>query len=83
MSKVTKVHVDGHLIDTGTLAAIFDRIARRSPAGARLVYWNMMAPRRVPVEQAHRVRTLTALEDELKAIDRAFFYSDFVIEEVL
>jgi hypothetical protein len=29
-----------------------------------------------------RVRTLTDLEDRLKARDKAFFYSDFVIEEV-
>jgi S-adenosylmethionine-diacylglycerol 3-amino-3-carboxypropyl transferase len=37
----------------------------RMPAnpGARLVYWNMMAPRRVPAAHAARVRTLTALED--------------------
>lgn len=51
--------------------------------GARLVYWNMMAPRRAPAALAARVRTLTALEDQLKARDMAFFYSDFVVEEVL
>jgi S-adenosylmethionine-diacylglycerol 3-amino-3-carboxypropyl transferase len=51
--------------------------------GARLVYWNMMAPRRVPPHLRPRVRTLTELEDRLKAMDKAFFYSDFVIEEVI
>ncbi len=56
-------------------------LARARP-GARLVYWNMMAPRRVPAALAQRVRTLTSLEDRLKATDKAFFYSDFVIEEL-
>ncbi len=56
-------------------------LARAAP-GARLVYWNMMAPRRVPAPLADRVTTLTALEDRLKAQDKAFFYADFVIEEV-
>ena len=52
------------------------------PTGARLVYWNMMAPRRVPSAHAAKVRTLTDLETRLKAGDKAFFYSDFVVEEV-
>ncbi|MBT8456140.1 MAG: BtaA family protein [Alphaproteobacteria bacterium] len=51
--------------------------------GARLVYWNMMAPRRVPPVFADRVETLKPLEDQLKARDMAFFYSDFVVEQVL
>ena len=58
-------------------------ILNASAPGARLVYWNMMAPRRVPPALAHRVRTLTALETGLKARDMAFFYSDLVIEEVI
>jgi S-adenosylmethionine:diacylglycerol 3-amino-3-carboxypropyl transferase len=51
-------------------------------SGARLVYWNMMAPRRVPASYAARVRTRTELEEQLKPRDMAFFYSDFVVEEV-
>ena len=41
-----------------------------------------MAPRRVPASMASRVRTNSELEAKLKPIDKAFFYSDFVIEEV-
>ncbi len=51
--------------------------------GARLCYWNMMAPRRVPAAFADRVRTRSDLEIELGARDKAFFYSALVIEEVL
>lgn len=50
--------------------------------GARLVYWNMMVPRRVPPAHAARV---IRLEPEIaagKAADKAFFYSDFVVEAV-
>ena len=63
-------------------AQVYGSIMDASAPGARLVYWNMMAPRRVPPEYAHRVRTLTGIEDRLKAQDKAFFYSDFVVEEV-
>lgn len=49
---------------------------------ARLVYWNMMVPRRVPSAMAARVVTLHDVEACLKPQDKAFFYSDFVVEEV-
>ena len=50
--------------------------------GARLVYWNMMAPRRAPKSLSGRVRTDTELEARLRPLDKAFFYSDFIVEEV-
>jgi S-adenosylmethionine-diacylglycerol 3-amino-3-carboxypropyl transferase len=50
--------------------------------GARIAYWNMMAPRRAPASLAHRVRSRADLETQLKPQDKAFFYSDFVVEEV-
>ncbi|MDD7969960.1 DUF3419 family protein [Roseinatronobacter alkalisoli] len=62
-------------------AQVYDSILGAAAPGARLVYWNMMAPRRVPPHLSARVTRLRDLEDELKARDKAFFYSDFVIEE--
>jgi S-adenosylmethionine-diacylglycerol 3-amino-3-carboxypropyl transferase len=50
--------------------------------GARLAYWNMMAPRRAPAAFGNRVRTRSGVEAALKPRDKAFFYSDFVVEEV-
>lgn len=50
--------------------------------GARVAYWNMMAPRRVPAALADRVSTDPALEAALRPVDKAFFYRDFVIETV-
>jgi len=63
-------------------AQVYGDILSAANPGARLIYWNMMAPRRVPSQFAHRVEALTPLEDALKAVDKAFFYSDFVIERV-
>ena len=60
----------------------YGRILAASRPGARIAYWNMMAPRRVPASMASKVRTIAELEAKLKPLDKAFFYSDFVIEEV-
>jgi S-adenosylmethionine-diacylglycerol 3-amino-3-carboxypropyl transferase len=61
---------------------VYGSILAAAAPGARLVYWNMMAPRRVPPAHRVQVRTLDEVEDRLKAMDKAFFYSDFVVEEV-
>ena len=62
--------------------AAYGRLLALAAPGARLVYWNMMVPRRVPDALAGRVRRLADLERELAARDKAFFYSDLVVEEV-
>ncbi|WP_299965461.1 DUF3419 family protein [uncultured Roseobacter sp.] len=63
-------------------AQVYGQILSAARPQARLVYWNMMAPRRVPPRFADEVIRLTAEEDRLKALDKAFFYSDFVVEQV-
>lgn len=64
-------------------AQVYDTIVDAAKPGARLVYWNMMAPRRVPDGPKKRVKTLRDVEDAQKARDKAFFYSDLVVEEVI
>ena len=66
-----------------TFAAVYGGILDAANPGARLVYWNMMAPRRVPTVHASRVRLMVEAEARGGAADKAFFYSDFVVEEVL
>jgi len=51
-------------------------------SGARLAYWNMLAPRRRPEDLAERLLPLTQRAAAEFAQDRAFFYSAFVLEEV-
>lgn len=60
------------------LRLIFSKCGPRS----RLVYWNMLAPRRAPKELSGEFRSLDQLSSELFQHDRAFFYSDLVIEEL-
>lgn len=69
-------------MDVPTFEAVHGSILGASNPGARLVYWNMMVPRRRPSAFADAVRTVKDVEDAGKACDKAFFYSDFVVEEV-
>ena len=59
------------------------RIVDAGRPGARLVYWNMMAPRRAPEPHRQRIAPRPDLEGAGKAADKAFFYSDFVVEDVI
>lgn len=61
---------------------VLELIAGRSRRGARLAYWNMLAPRRRPEHLADRLQSLDALAGALHRTDRAFFYSAFRLEEV-
>lgn len=63
-------------------AEVYGSILDAANPDARFVYWNMMAPRRVPPQFRDRVDTLTDVENAGKAVDKAFFYSDFVVEAV-
>lgn len=62
---------------------ILERLVCASRSKARLAYWNMLASRRCPESMADRVQTLSNLADHLHSQDRAFFYSAFVVEEVM
>lgn len=61
---------------------LLEQILAASRPGARLVYWNMLAPRRRPEYLAARLEPQTQLADRLHLLDKAFFYSALVIEEV-
>jgi S-adenosylmethionine-diacylglycerol 3-amino-3-carboxypropyl transferase len=61
---------------------VYGSVLNAAAPNARLVYWNMMAPRRVPNAFLEQINTLSETETRLKAGDKAFFYSDFVVEQV-
>lgn len=50
--------------------------------GARLAYWNMLAPRSVPRSLEARVQPRRELAQSLHARDAAWFYSAFHVDEV-
>lgn len=61
--------------------AMLDRLAASSSDGARLAYWNMLVYRHAPTEMTDIIAHKQTAK-ELLAKDKAFFYSDFVVEEV-
>lgn len=83
-----------HTIDRFNLSDMFEymsmenyqRVLTRAVAaarpGARLAYWNMLAPRRRPDSMAAELVPQSDLAARLHRADRAFFYSAFVVEEV-
>ena len=61
---------------------VYAELVDRASPGARLAYWNMLAPRGVPDAVADRVTPLTELAAELHRQDRAWFYSAFHVDRV-
>jgi S-adenosylmethionine-diacylglycerol 3-amino-3-carboxypropyl transferase len=59
------------------------RLLGAARPGARLVYWNMLAPRAMPATAAGEARELTGLADALHARDRAWFYQRLHVDEKL
>lgn len=64
------------------MQTLLEQIIEMSAPGARLAYWNMLAPRSRPDALAGEIRSLPSLAEELFRQDKAFFYSRFVVEEV-
>ena len=61
---------------------LLTRLACAGRPGGRMAYWNLLAERRRPAELADRLEPMVALAGRLHAEDRAFFYGDFVLEEI-
>jgi len=88
-------HRNGHVIDRYNLSDIFEymspdnyhhllqKLVLAGQPGSRLAYWNMLVPRSRPHAMANRLRPLTSLARRLHRADKAFFYSRFVVEEVI
>jgi S-adenosylmethionine-diacylglycerol 3-amino-3-carboxypropyl transferase len=65
----------------GNSHALLRRVVDSARPGARIAYWNMLAPRSRPESMSHVLRPLQERSDALHARDKAFFYSRFVLEE--
>jgi len=62
---------------------LLERIVRAGRRGGRLAYWNMLAPRSRPESMAGVLQPLATEAQRLFRQDKAFFYSAFVLEEIL
>jgi S-adenosylmethionine-diacylglycerol 3-amino-3-carboxypropyl transferase len=61
---------------------LLERLAACGRTGGRLVYWNLLAPRRRPERLRDRLRPLDGLASDLHSRDKAFFYGALRVEEI-
>jgi len=85
---------DANTIDRFNLSDVFEyvaepdyhrmlgQLARVGRPGGRLAYWNLFVPRSRPASMADRLVPRPERAEALHARDRAFFYGNFVLEEV-
>jgi S-adenosylmethionine-diacylglycerol 3-amino-3-carboxypropyl transferase len=69
-------------MSAGAYQRLLERLVRAGRAGGRLAYWNLLAERHRPGALAGRLVPLAALARQLHAKDKAFFYGDFILEEI-
>ncbi len=62
---------------------LLERLVRAGRRGGRLAYWNLLAERRRPADMGDRLRSMTAFARRLHQQDKAFFYRDFILEEII
>ncbi len=68
-------------MDDSQMCKIYEKIFTKSPKGTRVAYWNMLADKRA----SKYFENLNYLEEESKNLfkkDKAFFYCNFIIEEI-
>jgi S-adenosylmethionine-diacylglycerol 3-amino-3-carboxypropyl transferase len=63
--------------------ALLEQLVNGASPGARLAYWNMLVPRQRPEVMSQQLRPLSEIAQRLHQQDKAFFYSAFVLEEVI
>ena len=63
--------------------SLLSLLADAGTPGGRLAYWNMLVPRSRPEGLADRLKPLDDCAERLYWEDKAFFYSAFIVEEVI
>lgn len=69
-------------LPAGQYSDVLGEITRVGAPGCRLAYWNLLVPRQRPETLAGLLISRRDLARPLFRADKAFFYSDFVVEEV-
>ena len=62
---------------------LLQELVRVSRNNARMAYWNLLVQRRRPASMAAVINPLDELAQQLFRQDKAFFYQDFILEEVV
>jgi S-adenosylmethionine-diacylglycerol 3-amino-3-carboxypropyl transferase len=69
-------------MNNDVFAATSKSLIESMHSGGRLAYWNLMVPRRVSSIFSGSVLYLEDLSVELSALDKGFFYNQFIVDEV-
>jgi S-adenosylmethionine-diacylglycerol 3-amino-3-carboxypropyl transferase len=69
-------------VDEEAYHRMLDHLVRVGRPGGRLAYWNLFVPRSRPASMTDRLVPRAQRANALHARDRAFFYGDFVLEDV-
>jgi len=70
-------------VSPASYKCMLDEIVRVGAPGCRLVYWNVVVKRQCPPALAGRLRERRDLAVKLHRKDKAFFYRNLVIEDVV
>ena len=62
---------------------VYENILLHANTGARVIYWNMLVDRQCPNELSQKVTRDEEFCKDLWKRDKAFFYSDFIVEKVI
>lgn len=62
---------------------LLEKLVHAGRTGGRLAYWNMLAPRSRPESMMDSLMSLSIEADRLFRQDKAFFYSAFIVEEIV
>ncbi len=60
---------------------LLEKIHSQASPKARIAYWNMLAPRQSNKKLHHKIKPLNNTSSKLFLQDKAFFYSNFIVEE--
>ncbi len=69
-------------LPVGQYHEVLNDLARVGAPGCRLAYWNLLVHRRRPAALTAQIISRPDIARPLFRVDKAFFYSDFVVEEV-
>ena len=69
-------------MDDSQMCKIIESIFTKSKKGSRIAYWNMLAEKRAS-KYFDNLKYLELESKKLYKKDKAFFYSDFIIEEIV
>lgn len=70
-------------LDPESSTKLYGDLVNLARPGARFAYWNTLVHRSCPAELIGRVRPLKDLARELFRHDRAFFYCNFEVDEIV